>query len=47
MIRPTVFLLSLAALVAACGADAPPQPPADEPGITISGLARIGIAGGN
>ena len=33
-------------LLAACGADGPPQPPAQaapKPGLTISGEARIGI----
>ena len=40
-------LLALASLVAACGADGDPLPPADAPpnGITLSGEATIGIAG--
>jgi hypothetical protein len=47
MIRATLSLLALTAVLAGCGADAPPQPPAAEPGITLSGQARIGIVGGN
>ncbi len=37
-----LILVSLLAL-AACGADGEPEPV--EPGITISGQARIGVAG--
>lgn len=39
--------LTLFALLAACGADGPPLPPskANTPGITLSGEARIGVAG--
>ena len=39
------FLLSLAtlALLAACGANGEPQPP--EPGVSISGEARVGVVG--
>lgn len=44
MIRLAI-ILSLP-LLAACGADGPPQPPAQgaaKPGITLSGEARIGV----
>ncbi|MBK6466235.1 MAG: hypothetical protein WAT25_14500 [Paracoccaceae bacterium] len=39
--------LSLATL-AACGADGPPVPPSKamaQPGISVSGMAKVGIAG--
>jgi predicted small lipoprotein YifL len=45
MIRLAAAALSLT-LLAACGADGPPQPPAQasaKPGIAISGEARIGV----
>lgn len=45
MIRLATVALSLT-LLAACGADGPPQPPAQadtRPGITLSGEARIGV----
>lgn len=34
-------------LLAACGADGPPQRPADTPppGVTVTGEARIGVSG--
>ena len=35
--------LSLLGLLAACGANGAPQPP--EPGVKISGEARIGVVG--
>ncbi|HRK41611.1 MAG TPA: hypothetical protein PLH11_01090 [Gemmobacter sp.] len=35
--------LSVLALLAACGANGEPQPP--EPGVKISGEARIGVVG--
>lgn len=41
-LRLALFLS--ATLLAACGADGPPQPPAAEPGITVTGEARIGVA---
>ena len=45
MTRLSVALLSLG-LLAACGADGPPEPPtraAQQDGIRMSGEARIGI----
>ena len=36
--------LSLPVLLAACGVDGAPKPPAD-PGVSISGEARIGVVG--
>ncbi|SEN75475.1 hypothetical protein SAMN04488012_103150 [Palleronia salina] len=43
-------LIALATL-AACGADAPPEPVVDDParrgGIAVSGTAEIGISGGS
>lgn len=44
MKRPALALL-LAAALAACGVDGPPRPPAQD-GATLSGTARIGLAGG-
>ena len=41
-LRLALFLS--ATLLAACGADGPPQPPAAEPGITLSGEVDIGVA---
>lgn len=41
-LRLALFLS--ATLLAACGADGPPQPPAAEPGITVTGEASIGVA---
>ncbi|MEH7828169.1 hypothetical protein [Gemmobacter denitrificans] len=35
--------LTLFALLAACGADGPPQKPAAKSGLTISGDARVGV----
>jgi hypothetical protein len=43
---------ALLALLAACGVDGPPRPPAEEPerrpepGIAISGSVNVGITGG-
>ena len=41
------FALMFAALVtlAACGADGPPKPPVDLPGLSISGQVKIGVVG--
>ncbi len=36
-----VLLLSLAG----CGVDGPPKPPAEQPGLSVSGTASIGVAG--
>ena len=32
-------------MLAACGADGPPKPPADQPGVTVSGQVKVGVAG--
>ncbi|MFT4150327.1 MAG: hypothetical protein QM656_09025 [Paracoccaceae bacterium] len=37
------FPLIALATLAACGADGAPQPPAPQPGLTISGEARMGV----
>jgi hypothetical protein len=42
MLRLTALALCSTLLLAACGADGPPQAPV-QPGITISGDAQIGI----
>ncbi len=42
--RPAVLMMTLAALLTACGAEAPPHAP-DPTGITLSGEARIGVSG--
>ena len=48
MIRAVVLLVALG--VAGCGVDGPPvapsDPPAPEPGVTVSGEARIGVVSG-
>lgn len=31
--------------LAACGADGPPKPPGDQPGLTISGQVKVGVVG--
>ncbi len=44
--KPALALLAL--LLAACGADGPPMPVRDAPasaGLTISGMATIGVSG--
>jgi len=46
MTRTILTLLTLATL-AACGADGAPKPPAPEPGLTITGQVRVGVAGGS
>lgn len=41
-----VLSLSLLALLAACGVDGAPQPPAERTtGVTISGEASLGVSG--
>ncbi|RYH10562.1 argininosuccinate lyase [Tropicimonas sp. IMCC6043] len=49
--KAALFGLVLAAGLAGCGADGPPIPPdtREQPraGITISGKAQIGVAGGS
>ena len=32
-------------ILAACGADGPPKPPADQPGVTVTGQVKVGVAG--
>jgi predicted small lipoprotein YifL len=42
----TLFAAVAAALLAACGADGPPerpQPPAAEPDVTVTGQVRLGV----
>ncbi|MEZ5798033.1 MAG: hypothetical protein R3D63_11475 [Paracoccaceae bacterium] len=42
------LLILSALLLAACGADGPPKPPAKaaaQPGLTLTGTARVGIVG--
>jgi predicted small lipoprotein YifL len=48
ILRSLVATLGLALLVA-CGADGPPEPPASRagPGIAVSGSAGIGLSGGS
>ncbi len=51
MMRKFVVLCALVGLTA-CGVDGPPMPPEDdrdrpEPGISISGTAEFGVAGGS
>ncbi len=43
--RSVIAVLGLIVL-AACGADGPPKPPAEKPavGLSISGVAEVGIA---
>ena len=47
MTLKTLTAIGLLALLAACGADGPPKPPAAKPqsGVTISGTARVGVVG--
>lgn len=41
-----LLALSLLSFAAACGVDGPPTPPqATTPGLSISGEARMGVAG--
>ncbi|MEY4984881.1 MAG: hypothetical protein RIR62_3147 [Pseudomonadota bacterium] len=40
---PRAALFLSLALLAACGADGPPTAPQPEPGITVTGEARIGV----
>lgn len=40
-------LLALLTVLAACGADGPPQAPAAEPGVSVSGQVEIGVSGGS
>ncbi|MDW4550553.1 argininosuccinate lyase [Defluviimonas sp. D31] len=39
--------LSLLALLAGCGADGPPKPPAEKtaPGMSVSGMVKVGVSG--
>ncbi|MEX5727853.1 putative small lipoprotein YifL [Rhodovulum iodosum] len=39
--------LSALLLLAACGADGPPERPATEPGVHVSGTVEFGVTGGN
>ncbi|MFO1174587.1 MAG: hypothetical protein U1E48_05195 [Paracoccaceae bacterium] len=44
MTRPVLCALALLSLLASCGADGAPKPPAPEkPAVSISGQARIGV----
>ncbi len=40
-----ILALSLLSLAAACGVDGAPRPPAEKPGLTVTGTARVGVAG--
>ncbi|MBK5934820.1 lipoprotein [Rhodovulum imhoffii] len=42
-----LIALALVAVLAACGVDGPPQRPAAEPGLTVSGTVEMGVSGGN
>jgi hypothetical protein len=37
--------LTLLALLASCGADGAPKPPAAEPGISLTGQVQVGVSG--
>ncbi len=45
--KRTIATVSLLAMLASCGADGEPTPPSSvaKTGVTISGTARIGVAG--
>jgi hypothetical protein len=43
-LRMLLQILALG-LLAACGADGAPTAPAAKPGLTISGQAKVGVAG--
>lgn len=36
-------LMPILLLLAACGADGPPQPPGPAPGLAVTGEARMGV----
>ncbi|WP_284164535.1 hypothetical protein [Frigidibacter sp. SD6-1] len=47
MTKKIASSLLILGLLAACGADGRPTPPAQKPGVTITGTAKAGIVGGS
>ncbi len=45
MIKP-LSLIAILTLLAACGADGAPKPPA-KPGLSVTGQVQVGVAGGS
>ena len=41
-----LFALAVMLALTACGADGPPQAPGMEPGVSVTGTARIGVVSG-